>query len=95
MTGTVRLHDGTPLPKGFVQLEVVAGPPLTVAGAVETGRFSLATSFENATLSGAAPGRYRFVVVPAFSMEPKPVRFERVYEIGASGTDVVLELPAN
>lgn len=94
VTGTVRLHDGAPLPKGFVQVDVVDGPPLTVSGVVEDGRFSLTTMFENAVLSGVVPGRYRFTVVPAFSAEPAIVGFNHVYEIGGSGTTVVLDVPA-
>lgn len=95
VTGTVRRHDGSPLPKGFVHVEVVDGPNVTVSGVVDAGRFSLTTNCGSAAMSGAAQGRYRFVVVPDFRVEPKPVRFERVYELGGSGTHVVLDLPAN
>lgn len=95
VTGVVRLGDGTPMPKGFVQLEAVEGSPLMMSGVVTSGQFSLTTSFGNAVLPGVVPGRYRVLVTPDFSAEPRTVRFERLYDIGASGTNIVLELPAN
>lgn len=95
VTGTVRLADGSPLARGFVQLEVVEGPPATVSAVVEAGRFSLATNYGDATSPGVPPGRYRFVVVPEFSREPKPVRFDEPYDFDARGADVTLVLPAN
>lgn len=95
VTGIVRLPDGSPLPRGFVQLEVVDGPHTTISAVVEAGRFSLSTTFDDATIPGVVPGRYRFVVVPEFSREPKTFRFEEAYDFDTRGGEVTLDLPAN
>jgi hypothetical protein len=63
VTGTITLHDGSPLTKGLVIFERIdEGPPMTARGEIQPdGRYSLSTEQPG---DGMPVGRYKVVINP-------------------------------
>jgi hypothetical protein len=82
--GTVTLEDGTPLTKGMVVFESMAGDnKITARGDIRPdGTFQLGTYKPG---DGVPPGKYRVLIAPRDDMEDidspnrKPLAFDRRY----------------
>ncbi|MCA9118800.1 MAG: hypothetical protein H6822_04985 [Planctomycetaceae bacterium] len=93
--GTVLRTDGTPFSGGLIEFQATTGQPVTINSVInDDGSFALETMIEGHRISGALPGTYQAVIMPALGnqieqqeQEVEPIVYSKPIEVKASGVN--------